>query len=54
MKAAHLLRLLRKDGWYPESQRGSHVKLIHPNRKDFIIFPNHGSKEIGTGLEEEN
>jgi mRNA interferase HicA len=51
MKSAQLLRLLRKAGWYPESQKGSHTKLIHPDRKDFIIFPNHGSKEVGKGLE---
>lgn len=51
MKSSELLRLLRKAGWYSESQKGSHIKLIHPDRTDFIIFPNHGSKEIGTGLE---
>ena len=51
MKSSELLRLLKKAGWYPESQKGSHIKLIHPDRTDFIIFPNHGSKEIGTGLE---
>jgi len=51
MKASELLRLLRKAGWDPVSQKGSHVKLVHPKRKDYIIFPNHGSKEIGTGLE---
>jgi mRNA interferase HicA len=43
--------LLRKAGWYPERQSGSHIKLVHPNRTDFIIFPSHGAKEIGTGLE---
>lgn len=51
MKSSELLRLLRKAGWYPESQKGSHIKLIHSERSDFIIFPNHGSKEVGKGLE---
>ncbi len=51
MKASELLRLLRKAGWYAERQKGSHIKLVHLERKDFIIFPNHGSKEIGKGLE---
>jgi mRNA interferase HicA len=36
---------------YPERQSGSHIKSVHPNRTDFIIFPSHGAKEIGTGLE---
>lgn len=49
MKCSQLLRILRKDGWYPKSQRGSHIKLIHPTKKGMIIFPNHGSSEIGKG-----
>jgi mRNA interferase HicA len=36
---------------YEERQSGSHMKLIHPKKKGFIIFPNHGSAEVGTGLE---
>ena len=51
MKASELLRLLRKAGWKPVSQKGSHMKLVHPDRSDIIIFPDHGSKEMGTGLE---
>jgi hypothetical protein len=29
------------------------MKLVHPDRDkaDFIIFPNHGSSELGKGLE---
>jgi len=51
MKCSELLRQLSKAGWTIESQRGSHVKLIHPKIKGIIIFPNHGSKELGKGLE---
>lgn len=51
MKSAELLRLLIKSGWVPVSQKGSHIKLVHPDRNGLIIFPNHGSKEIGKGLE---
>jgi predicted RNA binding protein YcfA (HicA-like mRNA interferase family) len=51
MKASELLRLLLQAGWYSETQKGSHMKLVHPDRTDFIVFPNHGSKEIGRGLE---
>ncbi len=51
MKCSEFLRLLRKDGWYPVSQSGSHVKLKHDNKPGIIIFPNHGSQELGKGLE---
>jgi len=49
---------LTKDGWYPVSQKGSHVKTCpsgrrvhHETKKGIIIFPNHGSQEMGKGLE---
>jgi predicted RNA binding protein YcfA (HicA-like mRNA interferase family) len=51
MKCSELLRLLKKDGWIVISTRGSHLKMIHPTKKGLIIFPDHGSKEIGKGLE---
>lgn len=51
MKCSELLRQLLKAGWRIESQRGSHAKLTHPNSKGIVIFPNHGSKELGKGLE---
>ena len=51
MKCSELYRLLKKDGWYPISQKGSHVKLKHDKKENVIIFPNHGSQELGKGLE---
>jgi predicted RNA binding protein YcfA (HicA-like mRNA interferase family) len=42
---------LAKDGWYPISQKGSHIKLKHDKKEGIIIFPNHGSREVGKGLE---
>ena len=33
------------------SQKGSHLKLAHLNRTNKIIFPDHGSQEVGKGLE---
>lgn len=50
MKSSELLRILKKDGWYPISQRGSHLKLKHDLKEGIIIFPNHGSREVGIGL----
>lgn len=51
MKCSQLYRILAKDGWYPVSQKGSHVKMKHGKKKGVIIFPNHGSQEMGKGLE---
>lgn len=50
MKCSELYMILLKDGWIPVSQRGSHVKLIHGKKTGFIIFPDHGSQEVGKGL----
>ena len=51
MKCSELLRILKKDGWYVISQKGSHLKLGHSSKTNKIIFPNHGSQEVGKGLE---
>lgn len=51
MKCSELLRLLLKDGWEVISSRGSHLKMRHPVKSGIIIFPDHGSKEIGSGPE---
>lgn len=51
MKCSELYRILLRDGWYPISQSGSHGKLKHQLKSGIIIFPNHGSQELGKGLE---
>ncbi|MBT4753172.1 MAG: type II toxin-antitoxin system HicA family toxin [Candidatus Marinimicrobia bacterium] len=51
MKCSELFRLIKKAGWYPVSQKGSHVKMKHDSIKGMLIFPNHGSQEVGKGLE---
>ncbi|MBK9271968.1 MAG: type II toxin-antitoxin system HicA family toxin [Saprospiraceae bacterium] len=51
MKCSELYRILIKAGWFPISQKGSHIKLKHLLKSKIIIFPNHGSQEIGKGLE---
>lgn len=51
MKCSELLRLLKKAGWVEISQKGSHVKMKHETIPETIIFPNHGSQEMGKGLE---
>ena len=51
MKCSELLRILKKDGWYVVSQEGSHLKLRHHKKSNTVIFPNHGSQEMGKGME---
>ena len=51
MKCSELYRILIKEGWYPVSQKGSHVKLKHDFKSETLIVPNHGSQEVGKGLE---
>ena len=50
MKCSELLRILITDGWFVVFQRGSHIKLKHDRKKATIIFPDHGSREVGKGL----
>jgi len=50
MKCSELYKILTKDGWYPVSQKGSHVKMKHERKSGVLIFPNHGSQEVGKGL----
>jgi len=51
MRCSELYKILTKNGWYPVSQKGSHVKFKHNSKPGFLIFPNHGSQEVGKGLE---
>ena len=51
MKCSELLGILINDGWYSVSQSGSHVKMKHDSKSGTIIFPNHGSQELGKGIE---
>jgi len=38
-----LLRVLRRDGWQPARQSGSHMTLKHPNKTGYVIVPVHMS-----------
>jgi predicted RNA binding protein YcfA (HicA-like mRNA interferase family) len=51
VKYSELLRILTREGWKIVKQTGRHMILIHPTKEGHIIFPFHGSKEIGKGLE---
>lgn len=51
MKCSELNKILKNDGWYPISQKGSHVKMKHDIKKGIVIFTNHGSQEMAKGTE---
>jgi mRNA interferase HicA len=51
VKCSELYRKLTKEGWFAVSQKGSHIKMRHETKEGVIIFPNHGSQELGKGLE---
>ncbi|MCK9613393.1 MAG: type II toxin-antitoxin system HicA family toxin [Bacteroidales bacterium] len=51
MKCSEIYRILLKDGWYPTTQKGSHIKMKHTTKPGTIVFPNHSSQELGKGLE---
>ena len=52
MKCSELLRILLKNAWFIESRKGSHIKLRHRENPNIIIFPGHGSQEMGKGMEQ--
>jgi len=51
MKCSQLLKKLKQAGWFEVRQSGSHIIMEHPEKKEQIVFPNHGSAEMGKGLE---
>ncbi|HEY4965284.1 MAG TPA: type II toxin-antitoxin system HicA family toxin [Puia sp.] len=51
MKYNQLIRLLKKDGWFVIRQTGSHLIMGHHVKIRRVICLNHGSKEVGKGLE---
>ena len=52
MKYSELLRLLKRNGWFEVRQSGGHVIMQHPQNEQQLTVPNHGSKEIGKGLQQ--
>jgi predicted RNA binding protein YcfA (HicA-like mRNA interferase family) len=52
MKSSELLRLFKRAGWVEVRQTGSHIILRHPDHKESISLPFHGTKEIGKGIAE--
>lgn len=48
MKSSELHRIIKKNGWQPIRQAGSHV--IYEKGGKLVSVPYHGAKEMGTGI----
>lgn len=44
----HLIRALERVGWQQVRQRGSHVRLKHPDRTTPLVVPLHRELKRGT------
>ena len=49
MKCSELFKILTKDGWFVIRQKGSHIIMEHPTKKNRIVVPYHESKEVKKG-----
>jgi predicted RNA binding protein YcfA (HicA-like mRNA interferase family) len=41
MKAREMLKLLKEDGWYEDTQKGSHLQLKHYQKPGKVTVPMH-------------
>ncbi len=48
VSGAQLIRVLEQLGWQVVRQRGSHVRLRHPDRENFLVVPLHKELKKGT------
>ena len=53
MKCSELLKEFTRAGWKVQRTKGSHQIMVNPKKPGVtVVFPNHGSKEMGKGLVE--
>jgi predicted RNA binding protein YcfA (HicA-like mRNA interferase family) len=48
VSGAQLVAVLERRGWQVLRQRGSHVRLRHPDRSVFLVVPLHRELKKGT------
>lgn len=46
MNAKQVIKILEQDGWYFDSQRGSHKYFKHPAKKGKVTVADHGKKDL--------
>jgi predicted RNA binding protein YcfA (HicA-like mRNA interferase family) len=49
MKVAHVLRLLKEDGWYLVRIKGSHRQFKHPQKRGLVTVSGKPSDEVKKG-----
>ncbi len=49
LTAREVLEILKEDGWYEVSRKGSHVQLKHPRKKGKVTVPVHSGKTLPIG-----
>jgi predicted RNA binding protein YcfA (HicA-like mRNA interferase family) len=49
MKVREVLRLLRRDGWVLDRQRGSHRQLRHPEKPGVVTVAGHPGDDLARG-----
>ena len=46
MKYREVIRLVERDGWERESQKGSHRQFKHPTKRGRVTIAGHPSKDV--------
>ena len=49
MKVREVLTLLREDGWYQVTQKGSHRQFKHPSKPGRVTVAGHPGDDLGPG-----
>lgn len=49
MKVSNILRMLREDGWYLASTRGSHRQFKHPSKPGRVTVVGKPSDDLAPG-----
>lgn len=52
MKVCDIIKLLEKDGWYFERQKGSHRQFRHPTKSGTVTVAGKESKDLQKSIEQ--
>lgn len=50
MRFREIDKLIKKDGWYEVSQKGSHHHYKHPVKEGKVTIPEHGGNDINPSV----
>jgi len=49
MKVSHILKILKKDGWYLDRTKGSHRQFRHPQKSGLVTVSGKPGDELAPG-----